>query len=335
VLGSGGLVGSEVTKWLRNHDYQVLEVKNRHDIDLRVAGCLDSFRNISFVMFLACEVGGSKYIQDGRRSTKVDIIANNIKIYQNVFDYISRHAIPFLFSSSSLVADPESYGTMKRLGESWIKAMGMGKIARLWNIYNVERITYKSHVLADWGSSCVNRDRIDSMTDGWESRQFLHAEDCASAMGMMMEHYDEIELVTDVTSNQWVTMREVAQLFERYGESHGRPCPVSFSSRPAPPRALLQAKMDVPFHQRWWQPSVSLEEGVSRLFTYYEAERKMRLSQEQTQLIEQVQHHTHHQHDQDIHPPTSVPTLTQRQPIICNSDDPAMCPEVEQVKEDL
>lgn len=48
---------------------------------------------------------------------------------------LDRHHIPFLFTSTSLVLEPDSYGSMKRAGEIWIQALKLGKIVRLWNVY--------------------------------------------------------------------------------------------------------------------------------------------------------------------------------------------------------
>lgn len=67
-------------------------VQSRSHIDLRQAGSLDSFVNVSFVMFLACEVGGSKFMLDQAGSTQLDIIQHNVQIYQVVFEYLSECA---------------------------------------------------------------------------------------------------------------------------------------------------------------------------------------------------------------------------------------------------
>ena len=173
--------------------------------------------------------------------------------------------IPFLFSSTSLVAEPDAYGTMKRLGESWVKALHLGKIARLWNIYGTEpqAPSRKSHVLADWAASCVRQGSIRSLTDGSERRQFVQSDDTAAGLGAAMEHYDQIELVTDITSNEWLTMREVGAAFEPY-------CQVHFAARMANPRSMLEPRMDVPFHQMpWWKPQRTLQQGVAELIDYY------------------------------------------------------------------
>ena len=59
---------------------------------------------IDFVFFLACEVGGSKFLDDSNLTIQQQIIENNLKIYQVVFPYLARRKIPFLFTSSYLQA---------------------------------------------------------------------------------------------------------------------------------------------------------------------------------------------------------------------------------------
>lgn len=197
-----------------------------------------------------------------------------------------RNRIPFLFSSTSLVAEPDAYGSIKRLGEAWVKALRLGKIARLWNIYGPEPMAphRRSHVLADWAAACVRQGGIDSLTDGAELRQFVHSADCAAGLGAAMRHYDQLELVTDVTAPVWRSMRQVAAAFQPY-------CPVRFAATQAAPRSMLQPRTDCDFHRLWWKPSISMEEGVAGLIQYYRDMKRdqQALAQSETQSQSQSQ----------------------------------------------
>jgi len=193
-----------------------------------------------------------------------------------------RNRIPFLFSSTSLVAEPDAYGSIKRLGEAWVKALRLGKIARLWNIYGPEPLAphRRSHVLADWAAACVRQGGIDSLTDGAELRQFVHSADCAAGLGAAMRHYDQLELVTDVTAPVWRSMRQVAAAFQPY-------CPVRFAATQAAPRSMLQPRTECDFHRLWWKPDISMEEGVAGLIQYYrDMQRDQQRQQEQSQSDE-------------------------------------------------
>lgn len=147
VLGSAGLVGTALTTHLKQLNYDVVEVRDRKHIDLRVPNSLDQFHNVSFCFFLACEVGGSKFIDSKQDNIQLSIITHNLQIYQTVFPYLTSRNIPYLFTSSYLQSQPTSYGSVKRLGESWISAAGsesLGKTVRLWNIYGNDRTNHCS-----------------------------------------------------------------------------------------------------------------------------------------------------------------------------------------------
>jgi nucleoside-diphosphate-sugar epimerase len=283
VLGSGGLIGSRLTTWLKNNNYDVVQVTNRRHIDLRNRGCLDVFTDIDFVFFLACEVGGSKYINSNSSNVQLEIIENNILIYQTVFTWLRQMKIPFVFTSSYLQGQPTSYGTIKKLGEDWITLLGFGKIARLWNIYGYENVGPKSHVIVDWINNCLNYGKINSLTDGTEPRQFLHVDDTVRALGLMMINYKSIEYVTDLSSGMWITMKDMANVIISiynttsglYGDTYISKCElctVSFSKSQATMTEIINPK--VTWFHSIWSPSISLKNGIEDLYVKYSKDNK-------------------------------------------------------------
>lgn len=268
VLGSHGLIGSHLTQWLHSQGYQTLEVRNRQHLDLRVPGALDEFDNatISFVFFLACEVGGSKFINSAEGPVQQSILQSNLLIYQAVFPWLQRRQIPFVFSSSYLQTEQNSYGAIKRLGEVWLETLPMGRVARLWNIYGLEKtVGIRSHVITDWIASCVKDKKIQARTTGAEARQFLHAEDCARALGTMMQRFEELPLVTDVSLPVWTSLTQLGELLSRIGG-----CGISYSDVEASARLRTEPNLTAPFH-RHWEARVDLESGVRALFARFTA----------------------------------------------------------------
>ena len=268
VLGSGGLVGRAVMTWLHDNGYQTLEVKNRKHIDLRTPGALDVFNKsqISYCIFLACEVGGSKFIESSEQDIQVNIINSNLRIYQTVFPWLTERRIPFIFTSSYLQGTENSYGAVKRLGEVWIHSLGgLGKILRLWNVYGAEQVGLKSHVLSDWAHQCAQNGSAHSLTDGREERQFVHVNDTASACGVGMEHHDELDMVSDVSSGEWVDMHQVAAALAAASDGG---CSVHFAERAAGYRARLSAQLTGRLHARW-SAAVRLEAGCRALLDQY------------------------------------------------------------------
>lgn len=50
------------------------------------------------------------------------------------------------------------------------------------------------------------------LTDGTEERQFLHCDDCAECLVALMDRYEILDDVTDVSSFEWTSIREIADL---------------------------------------------------------------------------------------------------------------------------
>jgi nucleoside-diphosphate-sugar epimerase len=272
VLGSGGLIGKSLIEWLHTNQYEYTQVINRQHIDLRISNSLDHFTNITFVYFLACEVGGSKYINSMSDDIQIHILQHNILIYQNVFTWIQRHNIPFIFTSSYLHSQESAYGSIKRLGEQWIKFMinkddlqPLGKIARLWNIYGYEHIGLKSHIIGDWITACLNTGQIISLTNGDEPRQFLHVDDTSNALGLMMKNFKTINFVTDLSSSQWITMKQLGHIITSMSP---KICLVTYSSNKASMMELISPNTNHSFYLEW-NPRKKLTEEIQILYTKY------------------------------------------------------------------
>ena len=66
VLGSSGQVGLELCKFLKKEGHEVVEfdIVADESQDLRIPNVLDEIiRDVDFVMFLAFDVGGSRYLK--------------------------------------------------------------------------------------------------------------------------------------------------------------------------------------------------------------------------------------------------------------------------------
>ena len=233
VLGSTGLVGSAVTAELERAGYTVHQVRHRYDVDLRLPGALDRrFGNatLDFAFFLACEVGGSKFLH--APGVQERIWENNMQMYDGVLPYLNERRIPFLFSSSMHSAINSTYGRMKLEGERMVLSHGLGKVAKFWNVYGYEKVGLRSHVLSDWLHACAaGTSPIASLTDGHERKQFVHADDLARTLVDMMAGFRGLAPVTDVTTGAWASMRTVAAMVTK---ASGGACHVHFARRRAP-----------------------------------------------------------------------------------------------------
>lgn len=243
VLGSGGLVGTALTNMLKHTNYQVVEVLNRYDLDLRRKGALDTLlqtQEIDFCFFLACEVGGSKFLNDPNMQALSYYYSDLMQ--EGVIESLRSRNISFLFASSQLVHGDTLYGHVKSKGEDLALA-STGKVFRLWNAYGVEPVGFKSHVIADWVHECLKTGKVMSMTDGWESRQFMHVDDLASTLIRLMQIFDTIPSVVDLAPDSSWTMRDMASMI-----SSNIPggCNFIFSTTPSYSSVLPKQLIKVP-----------------------------------------------------------------------------------------
>lgn len=166
---------------------------------------------IDTVYFLACEVGGSKYLfGDDQASVQVRILRYNMQMYEVVWPWLLERGLPTVFVSSQLSNEHIPYGTVKRVGESWAEEHGNARTVQLWNVYGIEKAGIKSHVVNDWVSSCLRHGNVTPRSNGFESRQFLHTDEAAAAFVNMAENWASVPQYVHLTTGKWTSLRELA-----------------------------------------------------------------------------------------------------------------------------
>jgi nucleoside-diphosphate-sugar epimerase len=260
VLGSSGLIGSHLVDYLEWEGEEVirLDIKDSPFQDLRDPTLIvkDKFMQADFVYFLAFDVGGSKYLNSNQNT--LEFIQNNIKIMDNTFDLLDRYKKPFIFVSSQMASLEESaYGNLKLIGEKYTQALG-GKIARLWNVYGLKGDDDKAYVVNDFIKKGW-QGKITMLTDGSEKRQFLHADDCASALHTLQK----IDLqYADISSFEWTTILDLAKMV---AEITGAVIETSGNKDSVQRARLSEPKQDI---LQYWKPEISLKVGITKLVNY-------------------------------------------------------------------
>ena len=99
-------------------------------------------------------------------------------------------------------------------------------------------------------------------TDGTESNQFLHAEDCSRCLLALAEHYDAIPRDEElhIASGNWHTILDVAEIVADLFPGT--------KIQPAAAKDEIQkdSRIDpVPFIQNYWEPGINLEQGITRV----------------------------------------------------------------------
>lgn len=261
VLGSSGQIGLELCKFLRNKGEEVVEfdIAKSPLEDLRKDNVLDSLLpEIDFVMFLAFDVGGSRYLK--KYQYTYEFIENNIKLTLYTFESIKKFNKPFIFASSQMANMSYSpYGICKSLGEVYSRILD-GLTVKFWNVYGPEHDLAKSHVITDFILN-AKQGKISMLTDGKEQRQFLHAEDCSNALYILSQKYNEIDRDKNlhITSFKWNSIMEIAEII-----SKNIPCEI-IPSNDTDTVQLDKRNEPDPYILNFWKPEITLEEGIIKV----------------------------------------------------------------------
>jgi len=264
ILGSSGQIGAELCEFLKKEGHEVLtfDIEDDQMQDLRIKGMVDSRVSESdFVMFLAFDVGGSRYLKKYQHT--YDFIDNNARLMVHTFQALKSYRKPFIFASSQMSNMSYSpYGVAKALGESYTRALG-GIIVKFWNVYGPEHNLEKSHVITDFIIKAKDYGHITMMTDGTEERQFLHAEDCSNALMILSQKYNDIDRDKElhITNFEWNTILDVANII-----NEEIPCKIT-PSKEIDTVQLNKRNEPNPYILNYWKPTISLEEGIKKIIT--------------------------------------------------------------------
>jgi nucleoside-diphosphate-sugar epimerase len=268
ILGSSGQIGNHLKHFLTERGHAVDEmdivISEEHDIRPYPNSVLEQkMKDCDFVYFLAFDVGGSRYLK--RYQNTYEFISNNIRIMNTTFSYLRDAKKPFAFASSQMSSmDYSSYGTLKRLGELYTRAIG-GLTVRFWNVYGIENDEEKSHVITDFIKKAIGTGVIDMITDGQEERQFLYADDCCECLHTLSYLYDSLDRTEDfhISSFEWVKVMDIAKMVQS-----NIPCTIIPSSDTD--SVQKNAKNDPSTNiLKYWSPKTSISDGIKIMCEYY------------------------------------------------------------------
>ena len=275
ILGSEGQIGGHLVDFLINKKkYDII----KFDVVLGVTNDLrdpnnknleDKIKLSDFVFFLAFDVGGSRYLKKYQRT--YDFLINNLFIMANVFKLLNKHKKKFLFASSQMSnMDFSPYGTLKRLGEDITKSMN-GVYVKFWNVYGIEKDLGKSHVITDFILMGLKKKKINMLTSGNESREFLYADDCSIGLYKIMNKFNffiKQKKELHLTTSKRIKILEIAKIIKKI--LHKKK--INITINPSSQKDVLQNNInniDNKFFQKYWKPECSIEEGIEKIINYY------------------------------------------------------------------
>jgi GDP-D-mannose 3',5'-epimerase len=270
----------------------------RDDVSLEVADlrdadtCLRLTEGMDYVFQFAANMGGIGYIT----AIGADIMRDSALININMLEAAARNQVKRFFSSSSaciyptglqtsaevaplkeddaMPADPnEFYGWEKlaseKLCEAYYKDYGLEvRIARFHNIFGeaytafdplkgkapahlvMKALRYPEEPFVVWG-------------DGEQTRSFLYIDDCVEGVLKLVK--SDYSQPINIGSDRLVSINDMVNILR---EISGKPIQVEYDL--SKPQGVRGRNADLTLVKKvlGWEPKISLEEGLSRLYSW-------------------------------------------------------------------
>lgn len=293
VAGHLGLVGSAITRALRQRGYENLVLRTRQELDLTDQNAVTEFfkaERPSHVFLAAAKVGGIH----ANNTYPADFIRDNLLIQNNVIDAAYRQGCQkLLFLGSSciypklcpqpikeeyLLTDPleptnEWYAIAKIAGikmcQAYRKQYGFDAISAMpTNLYGPEDNFHpqNSHVLP----ALIRRfheakearlNEVQIWGTGTPKREFLYVDDLADGLLCLMNQYSD-ESHVNIGCGEDLSIMELAQLIAKIVGFEGR-----ITTDPSKPDGTPRKLLDVSkIKDIGWQAQTSLTVGIQNTY---------------------------------------------------------------------
>ena len=297
VAGHNGLVGSAIVRNLESNGHTNIITRTRDELDLTNSDAVKNFfmEEKPEYVFLAAAKGGGI---GGNSDYPADFIYQNLMIQSNVIHsaYIfGVKKLVFLGSSciypkfakipisedqlltGSLEPSNDSYAIAKIAGikmcQAYRKQFGFNAVAVMpTNLYgpNDNFDHNYGHVLpsliAKFHGSKEKSEHwvVKLWGDGSPKREFLHVDDLAEALNIIMERYDDEEII-NVGTGEDITIKELAEMIvEVTGYKN------EYEWDTSKPNGTLRKVLDVDkIKSLGWEPEIGLREGLESTYEWY------------------------------------------------------------------
>jgi GDP-L-fucose synthase len=296
IAGHTGMVGAAIRGALERNGYRKPLLRTHAELDLTQQAAVQQFfrtQRPQAVILAAARVGGIK----ANRSHPGLFIRDNLLIQSNVIDAAREAAtekLVFLGSSciyprlspqpikeEYLLTGPlepsnEPYAVAKiagiKLCQAYRREFGFNAICAMpTNLYgpadNFNR--ENSHVLPALirrfhDAKIRGDERVVAWGTGTPRREFLHVDDLADAIVLLLEQYDD-ESIINVGCGQDVTIRELCEIVMAVTGYTGR-LEFDAGQPDGTPRKLLDVSK---INALGWRPRIELRSGIEQVYRWY------------------------------------------------------------------
>ena len=298
VAGHRGMVGSAIVRWLEGDGFNNLLTRDHSQLDLANESAVAKFfaeERPTIVIVAAARVGGIKANDD----FPVEFLLENLQIQNNVIRSAYESGVrKLLFLGSSciypkfapqpipetaLLSGPleptnEAYAIAKiagvKLCQAFSREYGADFISAMpTNVYgpNDNFDLETSHVLAALlrkahEAKVRKYQKLTVWGTGKPRREFLHADDLASACLLLLEKYDSPEII-NVGCGEDISIRELAELICDVVGFDGE-LAWDATKPDGTPRKLLDVTR---LCALGWKPAIPLRDGIARTYEWFRA----------------------------------------------------------------
>lgn len=293
IAGHRGMVGSAILRALQAKGYSNLILKTSSELDLRNQQAVaDFFSNEKpeYVFLAAAKVGGII----ANNTYRADFIYENIMIQNNVIHHSYLNGVKKLqFLGSSCIYPKLSSQPLKEeylltgLLEQTNEPYAIAKIAGIkmcdayraqygcnfisvmpTNLYgpNDKYDLNNSHVLPALLRKFITaKKKGESSVTIWGTgsplREFLHADDLASACLFLMDNYND-EGTINIGVGEDISILDLANLVKNIVEFEGQ-----IKTDPSKPDGTARKLMDITkLNNLGWKAKITLEEGINQVY---------------------------------------------------------------------
>lgn len=296
VAGGTGLVGSAIVRELQSRNVDVLVVNSKvvDLLDRKATFAYIADHKPETIIDAAAMVGGI----GANNSYPVDFLSNNVQIQTNLMDAAHAAKVPgFLFLGSSCIyprdcAQPikEEYlltgpleltnsayavakiagielikSYRKQYGYKWISAMPTNLYGPNDN-FDLENSHVFPALIRKFSEAAQSGDAVQLWGTGSPKREFLHVDDLAKAVAVLLEKYNSDSHI-NIGSGEDVTIKDLATSIAMATGFTGE---IKWDA--TKPDGTPRKVMDVSrIKVLGWKPEISLQDGIAQTVEWYQA----------------------------------------------------------------
>ena len=298
LAGHDGLVGSALSRGLKEAGYENIIYKHYTELDLRRQSDTEKFfetEKPEYVFLAAAKVGGIL----ANNTYKAEFIYDNLLIASNVIHASYKYGVKKLLNLGSSCIYPklapqplkEEYlltGALEPTNEPYaIAKIAAIKLCRYYNEqygtnyisvmptnqygindnFNLETAHVLPAMLRKFHEAKLNNSSVNLWGTGGVYREFMCSDDLASACLFLMENFDfkQIGEFVNIGTGVDLTIRDLAKIINDV---------VGFSGEivwdKSKPDGTPKKQLDVSkLFGLGWKPKVSLEQGIKKVYGWY------------------------------------------------------------------